>query len=54
MTGLIEGYKTYLAAFLLFAGGIGAYMTGEYSRTYELWVLALGVFGIRAAIKKLE
>lgn len=54
MAEFLAGYKTYIAALLLFAGAVGAWVTHDEEKAFEFFALGLAVFGIRIAIKKLE
>lgn len=47
---LLEGYKTYIAGFLLVLGAAGAYAAGDVEKAFELVSLALAVVGIRHAV----
>ena len=47
---MFEGYKTYITAVLAFAGAAYFLSVGNTERAYELFLIALGLVGLRSAI----
>ncbi len=50
---VLDGYKTYIAGILAFAGA--AYVTfygNDPARAYELFIIGLGFIGIKSSIPK--